>query len=245
MRTSAGNTTVILLIFVGIVSLVTYLRLSASLLDSLPQADLRLEPPQQLVNVGDEFSVTVVVESDVAVNVFAGDLRFDPEVLRIRSIDYNTSIADLWAERPWYSNGEGTMNFAGGTTQPDGFLGEGNLITITFVTQNTGNGNIVIDSARILQHDGLGTDAVLAPSIDSIITINEPDTREVLYTSGPRTSYLITKEERSTDLNGDGKQTIADTSIFMTHLATQNERSDFNEDGVVSLADLSILLESY
>jgi hypothetical protein len=56
---------------------------------------------------------------------------------------------------------------------------------------------------------------------------------------GPTVSVLPTVPQ--TDLNNDGEQTIADVSIFMTDLITQNDRSDFNQDGTVDLKDLSIL----
>ena len=52
---------------------------------------------------------------------------------------------------------------------------------------------------------------------------------------------ILNTKEQSPDLNDDGAQTIADVSIFMRHLATQNFRSDFNNDGVVNLVDASIL----
>lgn len=230
---------------VTVVSALTYLGLSANLFDGLAQADLRIEPTQQTTTIGETFTVDVVVESNAAANVFAGDLSFDPTVLTVQRIDYNTSIADLWAERPWYHNGDGTLNFAGGTTQPGGFVGTGKLITITFAALKTGSGAVMIDEARILKHDGLGTETVLAEPIDSIVTVTpRKDTQEVLRTSGPRTNYVVTEEHPQTDLNDDGQQTIADVSIFMGHLATRNERSDFNEDGKVNLADLSILMDA-
>lgn len=242
---SKGNTTIIWLAVIGIASLLAYLGLEASVLDSQPQVDMRIEPQQQIVTVGEIIEVRIIVESNIAVNVFFGNLSFNPDVLTVAKIDYNTSIADLWAQRPWYDNGNGTMNFAGGTTQPGGFVGTGELIKITFKTLQTGSGEIKIEDARILQHDGLGTDADLAPSIDSIVTVNDvPETREVLYTSGPRTAFLVTEDPPSTDLNADGRQSVADLSIFMSHLAAKNMRSDFNKDGKVNLADLSILMQA-
>lgn len=242
----SGNTSIFLIAMVGIASGLAYFGLSANVFDGTPQADLRIEPNQIMTTIDKTFTVDVVVSSDIAVNVFAGDLSFNPSVLKIEKIDYNTSIADLWAERPWYHNGDGTMNFAGGTTKSGGFSGEGKLISITFKTISTGNGDITIEDARILIHDGLGTDAVLAEPIDTIVTIDgtSAQTQEVLNTSGPRTAFVVTKEPVKTDLNGDGKQSIADVSIFMGHLATQEMRSDFDKDGTVGLKDLSILMKA-
>lgn len=240
-----GNTSLLLIGVFSVVSFLTYLGVSANIFDSFPKADMRLSPEQLIMRSHETFTVDVVVNSSIPVNVFSGNLSFNPELVRINKIDYNTSIADLWAELPWYHNGDGTLNFAGGTTRPGGFTGEGSLISITFEALQAGAGDITIEEARILQHDGLGTDVDLAPSIDAIVTVTDvPNTEEILYTRGARANYLATSEPRSTDLNNDGKQSLADTSIFMADLTTQNTRSDFDEDGHVNLRDLSILMRA-
>ncbi len=207
-----------------------------------PVTDMYLTPSSTLNTVGESFTLDVMVSSLVPVNVFAGEIRFDPSRLRISSIDYNISIADLWAEKPWYVNGEGTLAFGGGTTRKGGFFGTGNLLTITFEPIESGDATVVIDNPRILLHDGMGTDAELKPSIDAIITVQKEE--NLLQESSARMAspITITKDKPKTDLNGDGKQSIADMSIFMMHLATNDLRSDFNDDGTVNTADLSLLL---
>lgn len=213
---------------------------------ALPEADIRIEPTSQLVIIGDTFTVNVIVESSIPVNVFAGELLFDPAAVTIESISYNTSIADIWAERPWYSNGAGTLNFIGGTTNADGFLGEGTLLSITLKPTVTGKRSIELSEARILRHDGLGTDATLKPSVDAVFTVNnEQIEREtVVKRSGTKVSVAIATKTPTTDLNGDGKQSLADVSIFMQTLITQDPIADFNGDGKINTADLSILLEA-
>ena len=85
--------------------------------------------------------------------------------------------------------------------------------------------------------------AETATPIDSIFAIaNEHLDDETVYESdisGPTVSVIPSTP--NIDLNGDGKRTIADISIFMTDLVTQKNRSDFNQDGTVDLKDLSIL----
>lgn len=210
-------------------------------------ADMRLEPNHGVQVLGESFTVTVVVESNTPVNVFQGDISFNADVLTVTSIDYNTSIADLWAEEPWYSNGDGTLNFIGGTTRAGGFTGTSALLTITFTTTATGEARVILDEARILKHDGLGSDAIVAAPIDALFAVTETELEEQTIvrkqtTSGPILRILL--ERPNTDLNGDGRQGIADTSIFMADLVSQNKRSDFNQDGVVNTADLSILLNA-
>ncbi|MDA8597106.1 hypothetical protein N9L26_02075 [Candidatus Pacebacteria bacterium] len=208
--------------------------------------DVRIEPKEITEVVDNTFTVDLVVESDQPVNVFAGEVQFDPGLLAIESIAYNTSIANLWAEKPWYANGEGTLNFAGGTTKPGGFTGAGTLLAITFITKAIGDGNLSLHDIRVLQHDGLGTDATVLAPIDTLFTINvdslERDT--VLQKSSAGSPVAVLATPPRTDLNGDGRQSLIDVSIFMRDIVIQNKRSDFNGDGTVGNADLSILLNA-
>jgi len=207
-------------------------------------ADMRLSPTSRTVGVGETFDVSVVVEARVPVNVFAGDLMFDKDTLEVEAINYNTSIADLWAEEPWYSNGEGTLNFAGGTTRSGGFSGTDTLLTITFKTLKEGAGALVISKAQILQHDGLGTNAELAPTIDALFTIEDEESPQenLVQRSTLPASYAVVTTPPSTDLNGDGKQSIADVSIFLMNMGGDPQRFDFNLDGKVNLKDFNIIL---
>jgi hypothetical protein len=207
-------------------------------------AEMRITPSQKAVLVGDEFSVDIVVFSAQPVNVFAGELIFDNTTIEVASIDYNTSIADLWAERPWFSNGDGTLNFAGGTTKPGGFFGTDSLLTVRFRTLKEGSGFLALRNVHILQHDGLGTEAEVATPIDHIITVENPRLiQENLVREVSRgTTFAVVSALPSTDLNGDGKQSIADISIFMMNIGSSDPRFDFNGDGKVNLVDLNILL---
>ena len=206
---------------------------------------MRTEADIRTLKVGEQFQVRLIVESSVQVNAFEGDLSFNRAVLEVSGINYNTSIADLWVQEPWYSNGEGTIAFAGGTTKPGGFSGTGTLITVNFTTLKEGQGFIGITNARILQHDGLGTETTLQQPIDAIFTVENASTNnvDVLRKSDPESTWFaVLHEKPKTDLNADGKQTIADISIFMMQMVSQNMQSDFNEDGKVTAADLSIIL---
>jgi hypothetical protein len=202
-----------------------------------------IEPSQGTVTAGETFTIKIVVDSDTPVNVFKGLLRFDDTKLAVSSIDYNTSIADLWAEEPWYSNGAGTINFTGGTTRTGGFTGNGSLVTVTFTTIATGEAAIYMEEVQILAHNGLGTSVTVTVPIDAIFAISneqlESETR--LETSVPGPTLMVVSALPDIDLNDDGRQTIADTSIFMSDLLKQNLRSDFNQDSAVNLKDLSIL----
>jgi hypothetical protein len=210
-----------------------------------PNVEMRIEPRETVTEVGSTFIVRVVVKSDVPVNVFAGEVRFDPSALEVVSIDYNTSIADLWAVKPWYENGAGTLNFAGGTTRPGGFVGEDNLITITMRTKTAGSGALALHEPRILLHDGLGTDATVQAPIDAVVTaapLEVPSNLVRVHDEG--TLITVLPEPPTTDLNGDGRHSVADISIFMLHMRGGNMKYDFDADGKVGTRDLSILMRA-
>lgn len=210
------------------------------------EVDMYLEPKDALLVPNDIFTVSVVIKSTIPVNVFQGTLRFNEKVLSIEKIDYNTSIADLWAEKPWYSNGDGTMNFIGGTTETDGFTGTGELILITFRALQEGDGTVWFNQARVLKHDGLGTDVVVKTTLDALFFVETSIPKEivVLEKQTSKSSIVIIPDIAMTDLNGDGKQSVTDISIFMIDVTRQKPRSDFNQDGKVNLSDLSILMKA-
>jgi Cohesin domain len=225
----------------GIIGVSGYL-LGSDVITEEP-VSVHLEPTHGTLAIGETFSVRIMIESHIPVNVFKGLLTFDPTKLTVTNIDYNTSIANLWAEEPWYSNGAGTVNFTGGTTLSGGFTGEGSLITITFTAKQAGDAHVLMSEMRVLKHDGLGTDVPLPTPIDALFAVAPETLHEQTLLASPLPGPTITvmPEAPSTDLNHDGKQTIADVSIFMVDFITKNRRSDFNQDGSVDLKDLSIL----
>ncbi len=203
---------------------------------------MTLASPESTITEGTTFTVDVIVNTTSPVNAFAGAVQFDPAIISVAKIDYNTSIADLWAEEPWYNNGDGTISFAGGSTRRGGFSGSGSLISITFAAQTPGTADVQLSDIHILQHDGLGTELEVVSPVDaffSVIRAQEPATNKPVS----RTVSIITPG-MITDLNNDGVTSLGDISIFMVYLTTNDLQGDVNRDGAVTLADLSMLLEA-
>ncbi len=212
--------------------------------DEVPHADMRIEPLTGVVLKDTSFTIRVIVTADVPVNVFKGELHFDTTKMRVASIDYNTSIANLWAEKPWYENGDGTLNFIGGTSREGGFLGTGVLMTVTFTSIEAGPALVYVRNARILAHDGLGSDVSLQEPIDALFTVDETSiaSETIAMPTPPPAAIAMVNEFPQTDINQDGKQTIADVSIFMVGMVKGDLSLDFTGDGKVNISDLSILL---
>lgn len=225
---------------IGILALLGYVAIPSS--DE--SAAMEIAPHRINTTLGDIFTTTIVVRSPVPVNVFSGEIHFDPRILEVSAIDYNTSIADLWAEKPWYENGAGTINFIGGTTRPGGFIGTGELITIHYRAHGEGVGTVSILDAHILKHDGLGTEAPLHEPLDALYTVAVSEAPNLVLNRVPESSYSVFKEPPSPDLNQDGAVTFADTSILLMRLASDDVRYDLNQDGEVDMSDVFFLMQT-
>ena len=210
------------------------------------KTDFYMAPKAGVHPIGETFVVALKVKSSVPVNVFSGEISFDNEVISVESIDYNTSIANLWAERPWYSNGDGTLNFIGGTTARGGFTGDDTIVLVTFMTIAEGEAKIEISEVRILAHDGLGTEVTLNTPIDAIFTVDDTvlDSSTVVKKNNIDSSFTVVSELPNPDLNGDGRVNFKDVSIFMLNMLGNDPKYDLNGDGAVNSDDLSILLQS-
>lgn len=243
-----GNIIPVTLIASALVGFITVLSLLAVPDALAPVTSMSLQPLQKTLALDEVFTVDVVVESTIPVNVFAGELLFNQDTLEVQSIDYNTSIADLWAEKPWYSNGNGTLNFIGGTTKKGGFTGDGKLITITFKAKVQGAGTLYIKNAQILQHDGLGTNAPLQVPLDALFTVETANSSStainLLNQQSQASTYEVVPQLPSTDLNGDGKQNISDVSILLLNIGGGDLHYDLNLDGLINLEDFNIVLNA-
>lgn len=205
---------------------------------------LALTPTEAQTELNTPFTVTVTVASDQPVNAFQGLLQFDDQVLRVQEISYNTSIADLWVERPWYDNGDGTIHFAGGTTRPGGFQGSGNLLTITFLPYAAGDATVTFREGLVLAHDGLGTNLPVDEPVDALFTVEAIEQQaRVVATSSGASRVAVSEELVDFDLNGDGYISFADVSVLLPELWGSNMRYDLNDDGTVSWSDVHLLLE--
>lgn len=244
-----GNIIPVTLVASALIGFLTVMSLLALPGYEHASTSMYLSPQSRSVEQDQIFTVAVVVESSIPVNAFAGELLFNNDTLEVQSIDYNTSIADLWAQRPWYSNGAGTLNFIGGTTRKGGFVGDDTLITVTFKAKQSGAGTLRIKDAQVLQHDGLGTNAPLSTPLEALFIVVSPTTTSAatvnLITEQPSDStYQVVTKLPSTDLNADGKQTFADVSVLLLNIGSTNVQFDLNMDGVVDLLDLQIVVQA-
>lgn len=202
---------------------------------------MQLSPEIATIAVGDTTDISVVVESPVAVNAFSGEVVFDSNVFEVASISYNTSIANLWVEEPWYNRSDNSVYFAGGTTAPGGFTGRGALLTISLRALQPGDVEVALEDIRILLHDGLGTDAEIQEPLDSVFTATGTSSVRYVPPSEPTSALTVRTQLPDPDLNGDGMINFLDISILLTRLGSSDERYDLNGDGAVNTRDFQMI----
>lgn len=120
-------------------------------------ATLSLSPGSSSFNLGDTFSIKVVVEgSGEPMNAVEAKLSFDKDIIQVTSISKDGSAFSLWTVEPSFSNSEGTIEFGGGNSRP--FSVKSNLVTIVFKSLKTGSAKVDFLSGSVLAADGKGTD---------------------------------------------------------------------------------------
>jgi hypothetical protein len=150
---SAGS----LLVFIGIFSM---------FFGGSPVAEaatLYLSPASGNFHENENFTVSVFVDSDTAVNAVQGTVSFPTEYLGVISVKSDgNSIVDLWVRKPSFSNSgtSGNVYFEGMALNP-GFTGSnGRVFDIIFRVKKEGRAEIDFSESSVLANDGLGTNVL-------------------------------------------------------------------------------------
>jgi len=120
-------------------------------------ATINFSPISGTYNVGDTIKIKVIVSSDKSINAVSGKISFSNDLLSLTSLSKSSSIVDLWAQEPSFSNSTGTASFEGVIL--NGFMGNtGNIITLIFKAKSIGIASLKFSNVSILANDGNGTD---------------------------------------------------------------------------------------
>lgn len=141
-----------------IVSFFFLLVISLSFAPAAYSASLSFSPSSGQYEVGKNFSVTFLANTDgKTMNASSGTITFPTSNLEVVSISKTGSIFSLWVQEPTFSNASGTINFEGVVLNP-GFSGNGGkLLTVTFKPKTAGSAQVKFNTGSILANDGLGT----------------------------------------------------------------------------------------
>ena len=123
-------------------------------------AGLYFSPSKGTFYKNENFSVSILVNSEEAINAIQGVISFPTEYFEAVSVKSNTnSIIDLWVRKPSFSNASphGNVQFEGVVLNP-GFVGSsGRVMEVVFRVKNEGLAGLDFSDSAILANDGLGT----------------------------------------------------------------------------------------
>lgn len=218
-------------VFVGIGAL-----LGAAVITSTDVSYVRLQPSTSSIEAGEQFYIDVFAYAHVPVNAVDITLRFEPAAVEILGVDTGQSVLTIWTEEPVVESDRVVLR--GGTFR-NGFLKEHRIATINLKGVKTGMSTFVASDVVLLAGDGAGTqvDTTSSPASVSLYVYDKD--------SDPSEIGIDVQVNIITDIDGDGKVSLKDISVFMSAWTSKSEVFDFNGDGRMTFRDFSIILADF
>lgn len=215
--------------------------LSAAAIVSDNRSFIHLDSSAQTVKAGDTFQIKVYVSASVPVNAVDIRLAFPSDQIQILGIDKGQSVITLWAQDPYVDTN--TVILQGGTFRR-GFVGDHLIATINAKAIQTGLAKFSTDQVTLLAGDGSGSKVQVAQSNADSATfyIANADGTPAASQNNPIGVQGAASVVIITDIDGDGKVTLADVSKFMAGWFSGGTIYDFNHDGHMTFADFAIIL---
>ena len=175
-------------------------------------------PTVKRTNVGDTFTLDLIVEDVVNLAGWQIDVAFNPRVLEAVSVTEGDFLSKDGANTLFL---QGTINNAAGTITgihhvllgDGGVSGAGKLLSITLEGKATGRERVRLHNLALGSANG--DDIPYGPVPNPIITVGA-----------------------SRDINGDGSVNISDLILVSQNLGSSNSQADINDDGRVDIFDL-------
>jgi len=126
---------------------------------SVNAASLYFSPSSGNYHEGENFTISIKVETDVAINAVEGVFSFPTRYLEVIRLNKSNSVVNLWVQEPSFSNvgSFGNVSFEGVILNP-GFTGPaGKIIDVVFLVKNKGAVELEFLRTAILANDGFGT----------------------------------------------------------------------------------------
>lgn len=123
-------------------------------------AVLSVQTDKNVFGIGDEFTVTVKIDSEGAnINAAQANLSFPTGVLQAESTDKSNSIFNFWLTDPTYNNSAGTLVFVAGSTS--GYNGKSlTVFSVKFKVTGAGRASIKFLDGAVTASDGSGTNVL-------------------------------------------------------------------------------------
>lgn len=156
---------------------------------------IQLEQAYDFDENSQTFTILVTLDTDGEhINAAEAVLSFPPDMISNISLNYEASIFDMWAVKPYVSIKDGVIGFGGGKV--GAFIGKGELLQIQFILKKSGKFTLLPEYTRILADDGVGTNTIARVNYISIY-IDDTALPNVY------------------DLDGDGTVSIQELSIAL------------------------------
>lgn len=203
--------------------------LLATVLLSANDSYIRLETPENTVQAGDSFEVSVYVNAKQSVNAIDVAVAFPKDKVAVDGIDVGNSVISLWTQDPYVEDDEVILR---GGTYRKGFIGEHLLARINFTALKTGKAELLINEKTLLAGDGTGTPVSNVKTSPVVITTISADGEltadvEIMFT---------------TDIDGDGDVSLEDVQVFLRAWRQKRWMYDFNDDNRMNFTDFAIIL---
>jgi len=155
-------------------------------------ASLYLQPSSKNLNVGDNLTITIYVESsDQSMNAASGRITWDNSILKYVSHSKSGSIFNFWVREPEIEGNE--FVFEGVVFNP-GFKGKsGKILTINFKAIKPGEVKIDFISGMVLANDGMGTNILKAMHGGSYKVVQAQQREEIIVREESPITYLPPK----------------------------------------------------
>lgn len=198
---------------------------------------VRLQTSDTTIEAGSQFTVDIYAYAHVPVNAVDITFRFDANAVDVVQVDRGQSVLTIWTEDPVVEGG--TVILRGGTFKR-GFVKEHKIASIDLRAKQTGQSSFKATDVVLLAGDGAGTPVAVADAQDATVSLFVYDENTT-----PESIGVDVQVKVLTDIDGDGKVTLTDISVFMAAWHNKDKFFDFNKDGLMSFRDFSIILASF
>lgn len=122
-------------------------------------ADLRMVPSKSDIGLGEQFVVSVFVDSDESLNAIEGKVIVSSDAFSVKDIRDGNSVINFWIDKP-SAKQSGEVYFAGIT--PGGFSGKNKLLfSLVLEPKIVGEHSIELKDVKALINDSVGTNSTV------------------------------------------------------------------------------------
>jgi len=213
--------------------------LSATVIDSETQSFIHIESSASSVKAGEIFSIGVYVSAHTPINAIDISLDFPDEQVEVTGIDVGESVITLWTVDPYV---EGNAVILRGGTFRKGFKGDHLIATVNAKAKTSGLATFEVSDILLLAGDGSGSEVEVSSNGEETAHLYVANEDGTFSTPADASGAEGVTLRIVTDIDGDGKVSLADVSRFMAAWSSKAEVFDFSGDGRMTFRDFGIIL---